>query len=78
MVVVTGTLLSVQCDTLGTCVCVLEGKARVGVDESDLEIVTPGLRKVMMRDGTKEIIPVKPMHRDGVLDFDDRVDHPQK
>jgi hypothetical protein len=35
--------------------------------------VEPGYRKVMMRDGTVEIIPVKPMHRDGVLDFDKRV-----
>jgi ferric-dicitrate binding protein FerR (iron transport regulator) len=73
LVVVTGTLLSVQCDEGGTCVCVLEGTARVGVDEADLEPVSPGFRKIMLRDGTKEIIPVKPMHRDGVLDFDDRV-----
>lgn len=73
MVEVTGTLLSIQCDEGGTCVCVLEGVARVGVDESDLETVEPGLRKIMLRDGTKEIIPVKPMHRDGVLDFDARM-----
>jgi ferric-dicitrate binding protein FerR (iron transport regulator) len=73
MVVVTGTLISVQTDAAGTCVCVLEGVARVGVDVADLEEVTPGMRKVMMRDGTREIIPVKPMHRDGVLDFDARV-----
>ncbi|MGD8869244.1 MAG: hypothetical protein PVI01_16610 [Gemmatimonadales bacterium] len=73
MVVITGTLLSVQTDAAGTCVCVLEGKAMVGTDSADLEEVTPGFRKVMMRDGTKEIIPVKPMHRDGVLDFDQRL-----
>ena len=75
MVVVTGTLLSVQCDDGGTCVCVLEGVARVGVDEEDLEAVEPGFRKVMLRDGTIKIIPVKPMHRDGVLDFDSRAGH---
>ncbi len=75
MVVVTGTLLSVQCDDGGTCVCVLEGIARVGLDEEDLESVEPGFRKIMLRDGTKEIIPVKPMHRDGVLEFDDRAGH---
>jgi ferric-dicitrate binding protein FerR (iron transport regulator) len=72
MVVVTGTLLSVQRGTMGTCVCVLEGTARVGVDAEDLEDVTPGLRKVMQADTTM-IVPVKPMHRDGVLDFDARM-----
>jgi ferric-dicitrate binding protein FerR (iron transport regulator) len=72
MVVVTGTLLSVQRDTTGTCVCVLEGMARVGVDEDDLEDVTPGFRKVMQADTTM-IVPVKDMHRDGVRDFDSRV-----
>ena len=73
MVVVTGTLLSVQADANGTCVCLMEGTAMVGVDEADLQEVTPGFRKIMMRDGTKEIIPVKDMHRDGVLDFDNRI-----
>jgi len=73
LVEVSGTLLSVQCDAGGTCVCVLEGTARVGVDANDLEAVKPGYRKVMLRDGTRNIIPVKPMHRDGVLDFDRRV-----
>jgi ferric-dicitrate binding protein FerR (iron transport regulator) len=73
IVEVTGTLLSIQCDSGGTCVCVLEGDARVGIDENDLESVTPGNRKIMLRDGTVEIIPVKPMHRDGVLDFDQRL-----
>ena len=73
IVEVTGTLLSIQCDAAGTCVCVLEGTARVGVNEDDLEPVTPGNRKIMLRDGTVKIIPVKPMHRDGVLDFSERV-----
>ena len=79
IVEVTGTLLSIQCDSGGTCVCVLEGIARVGIDEDDLEPVTPGNRKIMLRDGTVKIIPVKPMHRDGVLDFNrrlgDRIDN---
>ncbi|MDH3214884.1 MAG: FecR family protein [Candidatus Krumholzibacteria bacterium] len=73
MVVVTGTLLSIQSDADGTCVCVLEGTARVGVDEDDLEPVTPGYRKIMLKNGTVSIVPVKPMHRDGVLEFDGRV-----
>lgn len=73
IVEIAGTLLSVQRDEGGTCVCVLEGIAQVGVDEDDMEPLQPGYRKVMLRDGTVEIIPVKPMHRDGVLDFDKRV-----
>ncbi|MEE9271543.1 MAG: hypothetical protein V3V49_14935 [Candidatus Krumholzibacteria bacterium] len=73
IVEVTGTLLSIQCDAEGTCVCVLEGTARVGVNDDDLEPVTPGNRKIMLRDGTVKIIPVKPMHRDGVLEFNERV-----
>lgn len=75
LIVVTGTLLSIQCDDGGTCVCVLEGTARVGVDEADLEPVPPGKRKIMLKDGTVEIIPIKDMHRDGVLQFDSRVGH---
>jgi ferric-dicitrate binding protein FerR (iron transport regulator) len=75
IVEIAGTLLSVQRDEGGTCVCVLEGIAHVGVDPDDMQPVKPGYRKVMMRDGTVEIIPVKPMHRDGVLDFDKRVGH---
>jgi len=70
---ITGTLLSVQRGEGGTCVCVLEGVAHVGVDKADMQAVEPGYRKVMHSDGTEEIIPVLPLHRDGVLDFDKRV-----
>jgi hypothetical protein len=73
IVEITGTLLSVQRDEGGTCVCVLEGVALVGVDEDDMQQVKPGYRKVMYSDGTQEILSIKPMHRDGVLDFDERV-----
>jgi hypothetical protein len=45
------------------------------VDKQDLETVTPGYRKIMLKDGTKEIIPVKPMHRDGVLNFSESIGH---
>lgn len=75
IVEIAGTLLSIQRDSGGTCVCVLEGTAHVGVDTDDLQPVEPGFRKIMLRDGTVDIIPVKPMHRDGVLDFDKRVGH---
>lgn len=73
VVQVTGTMLSIQCDSGGTCVCVLEGVAHVGVDKNDMEPVEPGYRKIMMRDGSVDIIPVLPAHRNGVLDFDRRV-----
>jgi ferric-dicitrate binding protein FerR (iron transport regulator) len=73
IVEIAGTLLSVQRDSGGTCVCVLEGTAYVGVDQNDMQAVEPGYRKVMLTDGTVEIMPVEPTHRDGVLDFDERV-----
>jgi ferric-dicitrate binding protein FerR (iron transport regulator) len=73
MVLVTGTLLSVQCDASGTCVCVVEGTAHVGVNAGDLEAVAPGYRKVMPRDGTPKITSVAPAHRDGLLDFEQRL-----
>jgi ferric-dicitrate binding protein FerR (iron transport regulator) len=73
LVEITGTLLSIQCDDSGTCVCVLEGHVRVGVDRDDLELIEPGSRKVMLRNGEVKIVPVKPMHRDGVLEFADRI-----
>ena len=73
IVEITATMLSIQRDAGGTCVCVLEGVALVGVDERDMEPVKPGFRKVMASDGASTIIPVLPLHRDGVLDFDKRV-----
>jgi hypothetical protein len=73
MVVVTGTLLSVECDEGGTCVCVLEGTAMVGVDRERLDPIDPGFRKIMLKDGTVDIIPVKRMHQEGLLDFDRRL-----
>lgn len=73
IVEITGTMVSIQCDENGTCVCVLEGVAHVGTGESDMEPVKPGFRKVMPRGGTPEIVPIKPMHRDGVLDFESRM-----
>jgi ferric-dicitrate binding protein FerR (iron transport regulator) len=73
MAEITGTMLSVQCDGGGTCVCVVEGTAHVGVNEADLQAVPPGSRKVMLRDGTRKIIPIQEAHRDGVIDFNRRL-----
>jgi hypothetical protein len=43
------------------------------VNEADLQPVEPGYRRVMLRDGTKKILPIQEQHRDGVLDFNRRV-----
>jgi ferric-dicitrate binding protein FerR (iron transport regulator) len=71
--VITGTLVSVQCSDNGTCVCVAEGIAHVGVSETSLEAVAPGYRKVMLRDGTVKIIPIEPTHRAHLVEFDSRL-----
>jgi hypothetical protein len=71
--VITGTLLSVQTDRNGTCVCVQEGTAHVGVTERDLRAVQPGYREAIARGGTPAILPIAPPHRDGLLDFERRL-----
>jgi ferric-dicitrate binding protein FerR (iron transport regulator) len=70
--IATGTLLSVQCDEGGTCVCVLEGTVRVGVDPADLETIPPGSRKVMLATGEVKIVPAAPPHRDGIRGLEER------
>ena len=70
MIEVTGTVFSVVCDEGVTCVCVLEGKIRVGRDASDMEEVPAALRKVMFRDGrTPLIMESAPEHREGLEGF---------
>ncbi|MDH3197428.1 MAG: FecR domain-containing protein [Candidatus Krumholzibacteria bacterium] len=70
---ITGTLLSVQCDESGTCVCVLEGTVRVGKTPATLEVVTPGNRMVIPREGEPFFSPAAPPHAAGVEDFDARI-----
>jgi ferric-dicitrate binding protein FerR (iron transport regulator) len=67
---VVGTAFAVFRDEGVTCVCVTEGVARIGVDEADLEEVTPGFRKVMFGDGrAPEILDIMPDHRVGLEKF---------
>jgi ferric-dicitrate binding protein FerR (iron transport regulator) len=73
MAEVTGTLLSVQCDESGTCVCVLEGTVRVGTSRAALTAVAPGTRMVLPRAGEPAVSPVAPPHADGARAFDARV-----
>jgi len=73
MAEVTGTLLSVQCDASGTCVCVLDGTVRVGRTSDALTAVAAGARMVLPREGEATVSPVVPPHANGARDFDARV-----
>lgn len=73
MAVITGTQVSVQRGSGGTCVCVLKGTVEVGVKRSALEAIPPGKRMVMSSSGGTQVLPILPLHRQGVLDFIKRV-----
>jgi hypothetical protein len=47
---VTGTTLAVICDPEGTCVCVLEGRVRVGPKGGDMASVAHGMRRFVFND----------------------------
>jgi len=69
----TGTIVSIFRDSSVTCVCVFEGTARIGVDESDLEPIPHGKRKVMFRDGSPPMITdIAPPHEAHLREFEER------
>ena len=69
----TGTTIAVNKGDGFTCVCVLEGTARIGKDTADLEEVTAGFRKVMFSDGKPSIIvDIEPGHEKDLNDFEAR------
>jgi len=69
----TGTTVAVNKGDGFTCVCVLEGTARIGKDEADLEEVSAGYRKVMFADGRPSIIvDILPDHETDLIHFDAR------
>ena len=71
---VTGTAFAVYRDDEATCVCVLEGAARVGIGPDDMETIVPGKRKVMFGDGrAPKILDIVPQHRAGLEGFVRRV-----
>jgi ferric-dicitrate binding protein FerR (iron transport regulator) len=75
-VLVTGTTIAVNRDESGTCVCVLNGTARIGTGPDDMEDVPSGMRKVMPSDGSAPFITeVKQMHLQGILKLEKR--HPE-
>ena len=69
---VRGSLLSIQCDEAGTCVCVLEGRVEVGVGDDDLVAIPPGQRRVVPREAPPQILPVAPPHQAGAEEFERR------
>lgn len=67
---VVGTAFAVYRDESGTCVCVLEGVARIGMNTADLEDVAAGFRKVMFADGRPpQRLDIVPEHRAGLQEF---------
>jgi len=69
----TGTTIAVNKGDGFTCVCVLEGTARIGKDEAALEEVAAGYRKVMFADGSPSIIvDIEVGHEKDLTDFESR------
>ena len=65
-----GTTVAVNKGEGFTCVCVLEGQARIGKDPAHFDEVPAGMRKVMFA-GEKDpvIIPIEPAHEKDLVDF---------
>jgi ferric-dicitrate binding protein FerR (iron transport regulator) len=68
---VTGTTLAVICDPEGTCVCVLEGRVRVGPKGGDMASVAHGMRRFVFNDARapesakmreEERVPLRELH----------------
>jgi hypothetical protein len=69
----TGTTIAVNKGDGFTCVCVLEGTARIGEDPAALEEVPAGYRKVMFADGSPSIVvDILPDHEKDLKDFESR------
>jgi len=65
-----GTVVSVFKGTDFTCVCVLEGTARIGKSEATLEDVPSGMRKVMFADERPSmVVAAEPHHVQGLAEF---------
>ena len=70
---IVGTIVSVYKGEGFTCVCVLEGTARIGADEARLEEIPKGMRKVMFGDGRPPMVTeIQPQHEAGLLEFEER------
>jgi len=70
---IVGTIISVYKADDYTCVCVLEGTARIGVDEARLEDVQAGMLKVMFGNGRPSIVAeISSKHEADLLEFGER------
>lgn len=69
----TGTTIAINKGDGFTCVCVLEGTAKIGKDTADLQEVSAGFRKVMFSDGRPSmIVDIEPGHEKDLNDFEAR------
>ena len=69
---VRGTTLAVIREAHGTCVCVFEGKVRVGRDAGDMMMVEHGHRRYMFNDGREPMIDdILPREQAGLATFRD-------
>jgi ferric-dicitrate binding protein FerR (iron transport regulator) len=70
---ITGTIVSVYKDYGYTCVCVLEGTALVGPDETRLEEVGAGRLMIMFDDGSDPMVTdISSDHEADLLEFEER------
>jgi ferric-dicitrate binding protein FerR (iron transport regulator) len=70
---IVGTVVSVYKGDGYTCVCVLEGTARVGVDEARLEDVPSDMLKIMFGGGDESIVTdIAAQHKANLLEFTER------
>jgi ferric-dicitrate binding protein FerR (iron transport regulator) len=70
---IVGTIISVYKGDGYTCICVLEGTARVGTDEASLEDVPPGMLKIMFGDEMEPMVTdISSEHEAELLEFGKR------
>jgi hypothetical protein len=70
---IVGTIVSVYKGDGYTCVCVLEGTALIGVDETSLEEIPPEMLKIMFDDGSPPIVmDISTEHKEGLLEFSEQ------
>jgi len=70
---IVGTIVAINKGEGFTCVCVLEGTARIGRDRAHLTAISAGNRKVMFADGREPMLtPNEPAHEKDMKEFEAR------
>jgi hypothetical protein len=73
---IVGTIVSVYKGDGYTCVCVLEGTALIGVDETSLDEIPSEMLKIMFDDGSPPIVmDISSQHKEGLLEFREQHQH---